>query len=220
VSTTSPATTSPASTGITPARGSHRDPWSVEANDPTRSPWDVPSIEEYERQLAQRGVVDQVLDDAATDPASGSATGGQDLAERLIWIGAHGGAGARAIAAAAGVGRTGTEARRAALDDTLLPQPAAVVVARSDTRGLEAAAAAIRTVPAGVQLVGLLVSADAPGRVPKDLRTRMHELSGTVPVLVNVPWINQWRVTPGSPHTSIDRALAQLGITSTARSTN
>ncbi|WP_144797871.1 DUF6668 family protein [Microbacterium paludicola] len=113
-----------------------------------------------------------------------------------LWIvGAHGGAGESTLASLI-PGATATDHR--------WPQRAggalrAVVTARSNLRGLAAAQAAAqqwasRLVP-GVDLLGLVVMADAPGRLPRPLRDRLQVVSGGFARTWTVPWIDTWRTS-------------------------
>lgn len=114
----------------------------------------------------------------------------------VLWIvGAHGGAG---------------ESSLAELDDTWRPgghawpcvngsQPArVVVVARTSSRGLLAAKSAAKQwatgLVQGVELLGLVLIADAPGRLPKPLRDFSKVVAGGYPRTWQVPWIESWRL--------------------------
>lgn len=111
------------------------------------------------------------------------------------WLGVHGGAGESSF--------SGILAGSAAADhswpQTHDDQPARVVlVARSNMRGLRAAQAAATQwasglVP-GVDVLGLVIVADAPGRLPRLLRDFAHLVSGGVPRAWTVPWIESWRL--------------------------
>lgn len=46
----------------------------------------------------------------------------------------------------------------------------------------------------GVDLLGLVVVADAPGRLPRILRNRVRLVSGAVPRLWEIPWVGPWRL--------------------------
>ncbi|WP_454173552.1 DUF6668 family protein [Microbacterium maritypicum] len=89
----------------------------------------------------------------------------------LWWVGAHGGSGESTLAAL----MPGTQAAGHAWPRTPSQTPArTVLVARGDARGLRAAQDAMRQWAAGlvpsVEVLGLVVMADAPGRVPRSLR--------------------------------------------------
>lgn len=145
----------------------------------------------------------------------------------LWWLGVHGGAGESTLAA-------------------LVPEwpasdhgwphvpgsaPARVVlVARSNVRGLRAAQAAATQWAAGlvpfVEVVGLVIVADAPGRLPKPLRDLAHVVGGGVPRTWSLPWIESWRLgeppavdtAPREVRRLVDdlRAVIDLGATGTA----
>lgn len=132
---------------------------------------------------------------AAPDPASRLPFRPVETWAPLWVVGAHGGAGESTLSALI-PGAVSAEHH--------WPQrPAgvvrAVVVARSSLRGLTAAQAAAqqwasRTVP-GVDLLGLVVMADAPGRLPRTLRDRMQVVAGGFPRTWMVPWIDAWRTS-------------------------
>ncbi|WP_125778380.1 DUF6668 family protein [Antribacter gilvus] len=113
-----------------------------------------------------------------------------------LWIvGAHGGAGESSLAALDPLWAEAGHAWPAAASNERL---AAIVVARSNVRGLTAAQAAARQwatrmVPR-VQLFGLVVIADAPGRLPKPLRDLSRVVAGGYPRSWTLPWIESWRL--------------------------
>lgn len=117
-----------------------------------------------------------------------------------LWlVGAHGGAG---------------ESTLATLDPGWAPaghawpRPAegkapAVVVARTHHAGLAAAQRALRQWAAGllpwIELHGLVLVADAPGRLPKPLRDLALVVGGGAPRLWRIPWSEDHRL--GEPAT-------------------
>ena len=112
----------------------------------------------------------------------------------LWWLGAHGGAGESTLA--------GLVPAWPAADHgwPRTPQgPARVVlVARTNAHGLRAAQAAATQWAAGlvphVEVVGLVLMADAPGRLPKPLRDLAQVVGGGVPRVWTVPWIEALRL--------------------------
>ena len=84
-------------------------------------------------------------------------------------------------------------------------------MARSNVRGLRAAQSAATTWAAGlapsVDVVGLVVVADAPGRLPRALRDLHQLVAGGVPRTWLVPWIEAWRI--GEP-ISLDTAPREV----------
>lgn len=116
-----------------------------------------------------------------------------DGAADYWWLGVHGGAGESSLA------RLDKSTRAA---EHHWPQAAAgavvVLVARSNIHGLRAAQRAATewasgSLP-GIQLAGLVVVADAPGRLPKEIRDFARVVGGGVPHLWHVPWIEGWRL--------------------------
>ena len=77
--------------------------------------------------------------------------------------------------------------------------------------GLRAAQSAATQWAAGlapfVQLIGLVVVADAPGKMPRPIRELTHLVSGGVPRTWHVPWNEAWRL--GEP-TALDTAPRQV----------
>ena len=108
------------------------------------------------------------------------------------WLGVHGGAGETSLARL----DKGTKAA-----EHQWPLTAAgsviVLVARSNIPGLRAARLAAtewasRSLPA-IQIAGLVVMADAPGRLPKEIRDFARVVGGGVPHMWHFPWVDAWR---------------------------
>ena len=121
-----------------------------------------------------------------------------------LWVvGAHGGGGTSTWAGLLDAGDAGCS----------WPVPAVpgervrvLVAARTHAAGLEAArAVAVEwlegTVP-GVELLGLVLGADAPGRRrPKPLARLVRDVGGAFPVVLHVPWQAAWRLSqPSEAH--------------------
>lgn len=128
------------------------------------------------------------------------------------WLGCHGGAGASTLAT---VIPTGADAGR------YWPVPIypgvgrVVLVARTHAHGLRSAQAAARQwasgmLPGHVQLLGLVVIADAPGRLPKPLRDLLRLISGGVPRTWEIPWVEGLRFGDPPARTSLPAAFAEL----------
>lgn len=120
----------------------------------------------------------------------------QSAPAQLWWLGTHGGAGETSLAAlmpdwaSAGHGWPRVRGQQ---------EPSRVVLtARSNVRGLRAAQAAATQWAAGmvpfVDLIGLVIVADAPGRMPRPLRDLALVVSGGAPRTWNVPWVEPWRL--------------------------
>ncbi|MGY1438565.1 DUF6668 family protein [Streptomyces reniochalinae] len=109
------------------------------------------------------------------------------------WLGVHGGAGVTTLEQAVPGGRDAGRAWPAGD----VPQPV-VLVARSGAVGLKAAQSAAQQwasqMVTGVELLGLAVVADAPGRRPRPLRDLVRLVSGAVPRLWEIPWVEPWRL--------------------------
>ncbi|MDQ0578202.1 DUF6668 family protein [Streptomyces rishiriensis] len=124
------------------------------------------------------------------------------------WVSAHGGAGATTFAAALG----GTDAGQD-WPDIAQGQPGRVLLlARTNATGLRAASQALdalRTVrhPSGVDLLALVLVADAPGRLPLELTRRVRVLRSAARTF-HIPWIPEWRV--GEPAAKVPKAVREL----------
>ncbi|MGT2464191.1 DUF6668 family protein [Sinomonas atrocyanea] len=80
-------------------------------------------------------------------------------------------------------------------------QDVVLLVCRSNAAGLRAAQLAAIEYGSGAlpgSLAGLVVMADAPGRLPKALADRLRLVAGAVPHLWQMPWVEGWRLT-GTP---------------------
>ena len=130
----------------------------------------------------------------------------------VLWIvGAHGGAGESSIA---GLDDLWDEGRHAWPAGPTHEHRAVVIAARSNAHGLLKAQAAARQWAAGmvpgVTLLGLVVVADAPGRMPRPLRDLRQLVAGAYPRVWDLPWIETWRRGGTIAPESQPRELAQL----------
>lgn len=118
---------------------------------------------------------------------------------RWWWLGVAGGVGTSSLAEASR--GAGGDAGHAWPDPAFGPPYGVVLVARSTVRGLDAASLAARQhaagcVPAGTQLLGLVVVADAPGKLPRRLTDHLEVIGGAVPNLWRFGWCEPWRHRP------------------------
>lgn len=112
---------------------------------------------------------------------------------RLWMVGAHGGAGTSTWARILNVGDAGASWPQHVNPSRSLD---IVVCCRSTAAGLRAAQDVGIEWASGAlpgQLVGLVVGADAPGRLPRELRDQLQITSGAFPHCTFVPWQAQWR---------------------------
>ena len=118
------------------------------------------------------------------------------------WLGAHGGAGESTLEELFSGSRAAHHSWP--LTAANLPPARVVLTARTHAHGLKAAQSAIREWAAGdaqVLLLGLVLIADAPGRLPHGLRQLAGLIAGGVPAVWSLPWIEAWRVgEPPAPH--------------------
>ena len=118
------------------------------------------------------------------------------------WLGAHGGAGESTLEELFSGSRAADHSWP--LTGANVAPARVVLAARTHAHGLTAAQSAIREWAAGdaqVLLLGLVLIADAPGRLPHGLRQLADLIAGGVPAVWSLPWIEAWRVgEPPAPH--------------------
>ncbi|GAB3306092.1 hypothetical protein GCM10027427_35830 [Pseudoclavibacter terrae] len=103
-----------------------------------------------------------------------------------------------------------------------------VLTARSNMHGLKAAQRAATQWGSGLvpfaDLAGLVVIADAPGRLPRPLRDFAGIVAGGVPRTWHLPWQDSWRLgetpDPEAAHRDVRALISDLtAITSGASDT-
>jgi len=118
----------------------------------------------------------------------------------MWWLGAHGGAGESTLAALLPQSRAAGHAWPIRSDPATGPVPT-VLVARTSMRGLRAAQLAAAEWAsgsvAGVELLGLVLIADAPTKLPRSLREFAALVAGGVPRVWRLPWHEPWREGEG-----------------------
>ncbi|GGM81989.1 hypothetical protein GCM10012275_60760 [Longimycelium tulufanense] len=126
-------------------------------------------------------------------------------------MGCHGGAG---VSTLAHLVPGGMDAQRAWPNPQLGGPGGVILVCRSNASGCAAASAALRQWGSGgtplVTILGLVVMADAPGRLPRSLADQLKRISGLVPRMWTVPWVPAWRLAPPEPATA-PAAIRRLG---------
>jgi hypothetical protein len=137
-----------------------------------------------------------------------------DQSVPVWWCGVHGGAGESTLERLF----RGSRASDHCWPIVQRGEAAAVVlVARTDARGLRAVQRAMRehlesALP--VDVIGLALMADAPGRLPRVLRDLAGVVGGTVPRVWLLPWVEAWRAgevpSPANSPKEADRLAAEL----------
>jgi len=129
------------------------------------------------------------------------------------WLGVHGGAGESTLATLA----SGTRPADHAWPIPVSPGTThrVVLVARTNFTGLTGAQRAAtewasNVLGDGVSLAGLVLIADAPGRRPKVLRELEQVISGGVPRVWNLPWVDAWRLGPAAPGDDLPKEYREL----------
>ena len=152
-----------------------------------------------------------VVASAPPPPAVAPASG----ATRVWLLGTHGGSGVRCLAAVL----PGTGCAGKAWPAPQTGREPVVLVCRGNHRGLRSAQEYARAyrdsgLAEQLQLVGVIVSADAPGRTPPALRRLERLLSGAVPILGHAPWEPTWRIGPPQPAPGADPLpwVSKLGL--------
>ncbi|WP_454700037.1 DUF6668 family protein [Arthrobacter humicola] len=137
-----------------------------------------------------------------------------------LWIaGAHGGAGESRIADLLDGARV-TDHCWPVLQDRSTPR--VLLVCRADMRGLTAARSALTQWASGaapeLDLLGLAVLADAPGKTPKALRDFAAIVGGGAPRLWILPWVEAWRhgdSTTPPPAREYQRFITDVAVLAT-----
>ena len=137
-----------------------------------------------------------------------------------LWIaGAHGGAGESRIADLLDGARV-TDHCWPVLQDRSTPR--VLLACRADMRGLTAARSALTHWASGaapeLDLLGLAVLADAPGKTPKALRDFAAIVGGGAPRLWILPWVEAWRhgdSTTPPPAREYQRFITDLAVLAT-----
>ncbi|WP_336853923.1 DUF6668 family protein [Sinomonas albida] len=147
----------------------------------------------------QKGVRWESATDVPRTPVAGPAP--------AVWVmGAHGGAGESTVTALL-EGAVATDhawpvrEERGGQDGG---EDVVLLVCRSNAAGLRAAQLAAIEYGSGSlpgSLAGLVVMADAPGRLPKALADQLRLVAGAVPHLWQLPWVEAWR-TSTTPDTA------------------
>lgn len=182
---TNPYVTRPAAATPAPAAPSVANPYLLGPTQPQRG---VPGPEAIDR-LPRRTV---------------------DRAAAAWWVGAHGGAGETLLRRAAGL----AAAEHAWPIDASGAGTRAIVVCRSHPAGLEAAQRAAIEWSSGqvptVELLGLVIVADAPGSLPKPLRQLRTVVTGAFARSWTIPWSEGWRFGRTEPNDPATRAAARV----------
>jgi hypothetical protein len=137
-----------------------------------------------------------------------------------LWVtGAHGGSGESRIADLIGGARVTDHCWPVLQDGS---KPRVLLVCRTDMRGLTAARSALTQWASGsapeLDLLGLAVLADAPGKTPKALRDFAAIVGGGAPRLWILPWVEAWRhgdSTTPPPAREYQRFITDLAVLAT-----
>ena len=127
------------------------------------------------------------------------------------WVGVHGGAGETTLEQLLDGSRAAGHAWPQPVSGGTVP---VVLVARSNWRGLTAAQHAATEWASGnldnVELLGLVIIADAPGKLPRPLKDLGVLVAGGVPRVWHVPWVETWRLGEDVAETSAPKEVRGL----------
>ncbi|MGW6015959.1 DUF6668 family protein [Streptomyces sp. NPDC055210] len=131
-----------------------------------------------------------------------------DQASAVSWVNAHGGAGATTFAAALG----GVDLGQSWPNFALGNPGRFFLLARTHAAGLQAASRRMEALrsqnhPPGIELIAVVLVADAPGRLPSELSRRVKVLRSAAPSFI-VPWIPAWRI--GQPAERAPRPIIEI----------
>lgn len=135
------------------------------------------------------------------------------------WVGAHGGAGESTLEQLVEGTLAAGRAWPVVGPHSGEPRARAAVVARTTAAGLHAAQQLTRQWATGsldVELVGLVLIADARGRLPRALRELAALVAGGAPELWELPWVEAWRTEQPSLATA-PRAIVNFTADIAAR---
>jgi hypothetical protein len=143
-------------------------------------------------------------------------------ADTLWWVGAHGGSGESTMAHL--LPGTRAAGHRWPIPPPPVPTPT-VLVARTHGSGLRAAQRAATEwasgVVQGVVVLGLVLIADSPGRLPRVLDDFADIVGGGVPRVWDIPWIEEWRRGEGpTPENTPDEVFEVLESIYALRTSN
>jgi hypothetical protein len=135
---------------------------------------------------------------AAGDRLPRRLLGPEERPVALWWVGAHGGAGESSLEQLLPGSRAANHAWPLCADPG---RPArAMLIARTSHAGLRAAQRALRHWGSGslaIELLGLVLIADAPGRRPPELRALSRLVASAAPGATwELPWQPEWRLGP------------------------
>lgn len=133
---------------------------------------------------------------------------------RFAWVATHGGAGTTTLATVFGGHDTGRAWPRPEHGE---PE-SVLLVARTHSTGLDAISYTLDTfrrgdAPPGLDLNAVVLVADAPGRLPRQLAQHVKLISSVIDVY-HVPWMPAWRIgdlTVPLPRESADLARLTAG---------
>jgi hypothetical protein len=200
------------------------NPWVTAALRSSESASTADSVETnliLEERRASTAVATTATPTRVSGPQAGvdAPRPGQGLPTRLVsgtstlWvIGTHGGAGESSIAALVDDWSSANRSWPSQLD---ADSARCVLVARSNAHGLRCAQNALRQwasgeVEARVDLLGLIIVADAPGRLPRPLRDLVAHVAGGAPRTWQFSWVEQWRTGDAVDLSDLPRSARQV----------
>lgn len=146
----------------------------------------------------------------SSPPAGRSVETSARAVEGVALLGAHGGAGVTSLLRA-GLDQVAVDADRCWPKSGLV-----LLVARTSTSGLEWARDLARQHASGragdVELRGLILVADAPGRLPVRTAGLRDLVSGAFPRTWRLPWLEEWRLAATSEPLPVHPDVQHLAV--------
>jgi hypothetical protein len=188
------------------------------------NPWitshgtEMPEEQTLEAYMPPAAVISAPLKGMVEPDAADRLAGRTMTGSASLWVlGAHGGAGESRIGDLLD-GRATGHCWPILQNGS---KPRVLLVCRADMRGLTAARSALTQWASGaapkVELLGLAVIADAPGKTPKALRDFTAIVGGGAPRLWTLPWVEAWRHgdTTSQPPRDYQRFITDMAALAT-----
>ncbi|WP_369067076.1 DUF6668 family protein [Kocuria carniphila] len=187
----------------------------------------LPSLDDVQEKDSRQDAVDpeavEVLSGATKPQVGLTFPEREGLGEVLTdgvgvhWVGAHGGSGETTLQELLG-GRACSHRWPRVSKESPHETVPVLLVARRNQRGMAAASKVAREWASGshsdVELLGLVLIDDAPGKIPRSLQHQAKVLAGAVPRTWILPWIEDLRVhgevDSGTLGRSTEKILASI----------
>ena len=187
--------------------------WIAAAQRSTTPPPPPPAVQPQELVPPVTGAVAPQASVSAPAPGEGGLKQRMVRPSAHVWlVGAHGGSGESVLASL--VDGWAASDHSWPVSDLTSTCPV-VLVARTHASGLQAAQLALRQwagggVDSSIQLLGLALVADAPGRLPRALRDLASHVAGGAPRTWHISWVEEWRTGEQLPVAELPKAVGKF----------